>query len=754
MRKKRSGKFIGEAIISLIILCSPFVSEACWESESSRYDTYPFKVTSYQDVQGKPGASGYDETLDFWENYTQGKVSRDNIRTFFDNASYENSRNNSKYAFYNYLKDRNDYNALEYINDCLELNYLNKRYDNEGWSYELPEKSDILRFLYKIERKNPNEVFYPRYEFLKMRAYGAIKDDDAILKLYERDKDMKMSDALRNRFEGYLGGVYYRKQDYIKALDYFSRTNDTNSIQWCIEKLFGFESLSNLYQSNPTSFAIPYIIEDFINYLISSTDAGRSNVAHNDNTIYSPEIRELRGMTNYAVADEKAQMEALCHKVLEEGKTDVPMIWMTALGVIQAMNGDYSKGFATLRAAQVEKGDELARENLNNFTLWALMLNSGRGNQSMDSRFVASFNDMYNKVKKEMEAINRDKSLSDWEKKERYPYEYDFLSNFIAVEGQNHYKSLGAAERSLAFLTLINDLSNLEEYKYSYYYAMIRKLIDKELSLADGKLFIDYIEDAPDNELDKMLHKYVGNYLNLTNDVVGTRLMREGKFQEALPYLSKVDPYWANSENIGPYLELCNVNPATYQFNYKRKKHPAKSASDNTNYKARFCKQLVDAEKAYESLQGEAKALKALELAGMCQFASPLGNGWALSEYSWSTCEEENEFTQLEKNWLDKAAAFTTSPNTRYLIDYAWLMLPSGKGEYYYLHPFGSIYDYTTQQGYYYLDSPTQKQRSVLADLKMNWSQSLPTHIRQCDVLKDYAAGRFGAKPAEEYYGW
>lgn len=139
-----------------------------------------------------------------------------------------------------------------------------------------------------------------------------------------------------------------------------------------------------------------------------------------------------------------------------------------------------------------------------------------------------------------------------------------------------------------------------------------------------------------------------------------------------------------------------------------------------------------------------------LESDALCHFASPMGNGWALSEYEWSCEQPKNEFTKLEKDWIKKALANTGDNNIRSLANYALLLMPSGNDGNKTLWAFGSKYDYNSRTTYYYIDSPSPDQLKALSFVKTNWTQA-PTLLRKCDVLRDYMADRFIAKPRSNW---
>lgn len=729
--------------LSLCILSAVPVMLACgWGPDYTGYQCSPFNLTDGSRGNNGNDRPGFEETLDFWSGYVDGKVSRTDIRNFFNTASIDSIGVRS-YRFYDYLAGKSDRNALDYIRHCLELSALVDTYQADLWDYEPPSPETIRQFISRIENVSTSNEFKPRYEFLKIRAYGAIKDNDGVMKVWKKNEKKKMPEALRIRMSGYVGGVLYRQGNYPEALDYFYRAGDKNSIQWCVEKLAGSDNLLKLYNHNPSSPAIPFILEDYMNYLISTTDAGR-NLSRKSDYYYDDDYSY-----DYDAYAQRIEMMSLCRRALDECKTDCPLAWASALGVLQGVSGETSAALSTLTGSKGLAGTPVMVKNLDNFILWALMLNSGKGNADNDSKFAAAFAAAYSDVSDAAARKMRDFSPKGLERQLTFDANpdasYRFLTEFMAEEAVTYFESLHQPQRAMAFLAMLDDLPAL-----NYGDKFLRRLRDKfdrERPLEDGKTFLAYVRTAPAGDIDKLMQPYACKYANLANDALGTRLMRMARFKDALAYLAEVDPKWARTQPIAPYLKICYVNPEYYSFGRDGYINLDVLRS-NLNYKAIYCAEMIGALEDYDKLSGDAKAMKALEIAGRCHFATPLGSGWAVAEYSWSSTEPENEFTDMTRQWLDRATQYAGTPKTRMLAGYALLTLPSGKSEYETKFPFGIAYRYNPDRWNYYIDAPTEKQKQALSYISSHWNEDdMPWHISHCDVLQAYVAGHFVAKP-------
>ncbi len=750
--------------ICLIAMLTVARANACIDIYSGGYQSSPFWVIPTTDDFFWGYTDGFTETVDFWSGYVGGAVSRDDITDFFNKATIDSvtpQSRGARYPFFAHLLRKNDRNALNYINMCLEFNKQLDEIYGYSWSYDKPDNSDLGALLQQVDKVTASAVFKPRYELLKIRIHGALKDDQGVMEVWEKaGKKMKPS-ALRNRLEGYVGGVLYRQGRYPEALDCFYNSGDKTSMMWCVDKLVGAANLKALYDHDPNSLALLYIVQDYMNYLIAQSQAGhRPDGKPEDDWsigVQDNEIRDAAGRPVYDVVGCRQAMTSMIEHVLNDGKSDSPMMWATALGVLKVIGGDNKGGLQTLREAATLAGTGQMKDNLANFTLWALMRNSGCGDFTIDREFATALQQRYNTISKAARNYMLDYSKEGRLKRtfnEKTLENRNFLIEFFAADAIDHYYSQGNCNLAMSIMAMLDNMPGSD----SRYYRRLRQDLDKTRSLDESKAFLKYATGgATGNPIDRLLHSYAARQTDLANDVIGTRLMRQGQFTEALTYLSQVDPKWARVQAIAPYLHHTFISYSPdygVGYRFKRDKGQRFAPYLNDNLKADFCASLIDALEQFESATGDEKAGHALAVAALLHYGSPLGDNWAVSEYQWSVYEPVNEFTTMSQQWLEKAAKLTRDPKTLCQIYYAMLSMPGQKGEYdTYEAPVQHITDRRHNNGsvVYFFDSPTPTQRKAF-DYVVNHLQELNDdysccHISHCDVLQAYTAGRFIAKP-------
>lgn len=746
----KSLKFLAIGSFIAAMLLTPLSGNACIQMDDEGYASTPFRIMEEKAYEEAKENSGNAETVNFWLLYTKGNVSEKDIIFFFDNASKENMLSDN-FALITYLNTKKDKTAISYLNDCLEFTEELNDYNGNLWDYEKPDTNGFKKILERVKKSSHTGVLKDRYLFLMIRLYGALRDNAAIMQLWQT-RGKKMADSvLKNRIEGYVAGAMYRQGNYVEAMDLFDKLGDDVSVSWCMDKLAGAKNLEKLYNHNPNSTAVNYILEDYINYLIASTNAGRQKQSTGAEdysySFYSPEIREILNRCVYDTYAESTDMAALCKRVLSENVTKTPKPWAMALGVIQGIHGNVSEACLTFEKAATMDGNKAMERTLKQFTLWARMLKSAKGNDAADREFIVALEEFYNIASREAKEY-----VNDYTPRSNDEYYYvnprtfrnvEFFSNFFAREAEAYYGGLNKPNYALTILAMADSMPQI--YFDNRNLTRLRDKLDKELDFKYVTDFLMYASGAKkDNALDKYMQPFAANYVDLTNDVIGTRLMREGKFKEALPFLSQVDPRWIRSQPISEYLHNTIFDYGEYNFGSRTRAHWSPYLS---NHKAQFCSNMIVAQREYEKLSGDEQSKKAIEIAAMLHFGSPLGSGWALSEYSWSSLYKENEFTKQMHQWLLLALNVKTAPvSTKCVAYYALLKMPGEKKDDWVTFPVGSTY--VNGKDAYFLDSPTALQRIGLNYIASNWDAVSDNYMfSRCDVLRSYINHKFVEKP-------
>lgn len=732
-----------------ILALSLGIGEKAWGCGPFPYEPYSYNpfcvIEPIRTTDRKGNVKAAEETLEFWKGYTKGAVSEKDIRSYFNNASFSNPRPSEGAPFISWLEKRQDKEAVDYILDCLEFSALADEFHNSGWEYSEKNPAALKGFADKIERRDGGKDFGIRYDLLRMRVAGALRDDAKVMEIWKRKGEKLPSSLLRDRMGGFVGGVLYRQGKYPEALDYFYNSGDNNSIAWCVSRIVGPDNLQALYQHDPNSTATLYALTDYLNYLISNSDAGRRLTPRDE--------WEDRGRIDEALRQRK-EFISLCDLALADNRCENRMAWAIAKGAIQLTMGQTFQGLATLDQASALKGTERTRTALDHFRLWALLLNSGKGEKEIDSRLASELEKVYGRAVGESKKRAEDEigKFSDYDEEEvEEPTDsYLFLTTFFVQEAKTHFMKQGQPARALAVMGMMDDLPVAPQNGSGMFQTDIREHIFRTLSDREALSFISLAEHPSEEPLDRYLSRYAAKYLNLANEAYATRLLYRNDFGGALEYLKKVDTKWLPTMAIYPYLRRYTV-PYYYTFNRNSTDSGSWSPYYPTNFKALFCSQMIEDMKKYEELKGDERAEAAYRIAANYHQASPQGDAWAISDYSWTVLRPVNSFNEESMKWLLKALADAKDAHLKCEIYYGILSSPDTDGDGEPKFAFGCTGGYDSPVRYYW-DNRSELNSRAMDYLMANYSEVKDDYLlSQCDVLRDYAASKFVAKPE---YRW
>lgn len=707
------------AAVSLLAVMWPQTAEACADLPQPQSQYYTFFYMTPLGFRPDGESAGNKETVDFWYGYCNGKVTRGAIETWLnsDNPAAALTGNRPG-KFISCLRKRNDRAALKLLSQCVELNKLISAYDSELWEYEKPSVTGFRRLADAVQ-VSPAGALRPRQLFLKMRALYRAEDYRAVVALWEKDCAGMEQSPLRDRFEGYLAGAYYRLKDYSRALEIFYRLGDNVSAEWCVSKLVGLGNLEKAVAGNPQSDATLYLLQDYVNYLTGGINHSLEKYEGYEKYFYDGPTLPDTG--------ECASFIALADEVLARGKVKDPMAWASAKAVVLGVEGKSAEARQALAQARLLDGTEAMRRNLERVDM---LINLYDPSQAAQERFIAQLKELVARANAEMKAegkVNKE-TYSDGTSYEWITYDttgaddHIFLTDCILPRLNAMTSAPGREVTHYLMCAMSENLVNAP-WMYQKGYAIVDNL-EACLALAD------MVRSGSATGLDKAFMDLAGLPQALTDDMAGTALLRAGKYEEALKYLDAVPLTFIAQQNIFPYLvgrKVSTRNPFNRQY-YKTPKESALPKVARVNYKADFARRVLALEQEIADSEGEQRARKQYDLALLLFNASHWGDLWALTSYSFSVYDyDEDPTAQRAQELLEQVAQNSTDPCLRAEAGYGLLAIPRYQQQ-------------THREDGYTWNSweriLTGEQRNALKCIQA--TTGLPRYIRTCDALKDY----------------
>ena len=528
---------------------------------------------------------------------------------------------------------------------------------------------------------------------------------------------------MRNLYAGALLRTGHRAE----AVDIYAEQGDLQSLRWAVRDERNLAGIRRIYAENPNSPLLPYLVQDFVNNAQETLDQIRESGTEVQD---EPDgwIRAIgRRVVGYTEADDFVRW---AQKVVGEKRTRVPSMWLSAAALLSAYHKDYTTALALIKAAQQADGTTLMQSNARALRLY-IVLRSTEG-------VLAAASAEVDEVKWLTEMANRDEHMA--RVKDRIVYEILYPK----------FKQQGLHNAAVAVLGWNSDIryrvEDTEEEQFAYAYSNDYARQIDSLSADQTVDYVRYLNAKPEHPFEVLMLDSLSHDRDYFNDLIGTHLLREGRFAEAIPYFELISLAFLNRQNIA-----CYAACRSYKVERWLKRQPLRDdyyGSEPTptsllrNVKLDFCREMVQLEADFKAQPaGEARCATAYRLASALYQASYHGDCWFLSHYGKSTAEPTPigavDLADLALHYL-KAARTTTDPDLRVKVLYAEAFIP--------LDPM-CVAEYNENYDLIWQWKPQSRQFKAMLDL-YRWKRThkvLPHYVTYCDVLTDFGR-QFGKK--------
>ena len=277
-----------------------------------------------------------------------------------------------------------------------------------------------------------------------------------------------------------------------------------------------------------------------------------------------------------------------------------------------------------------------------------------------------------------------------------------------------------------------------------YAYTMSRDIYWAIDSLTADQMmnFQRYMAGKPASKLEQYLRDKMGSNMfgdNYFGDRIGTKLIREGRFEEAIHWLEQVSLPYLSSLKISAYMAWRDYKKPRWFYNENLFTIHEEPTQVKTNQKLDFCRDMINGIARVQSTTGEERARAKYDLATMYFQASCKGNCWYLSRYANSIYDDPQEYKN-EKNFvaeavrlLEEAATETSNFDLRQRCLYANAYIPYG--EPFITYTYDSDYN---QVPHYNTNTHEYKAMSALADFYRANPTKCNSYVSRCDILRKF----------------
>lgn len=679
-------KTFRRSILSLslaLAVCQPALP--CWDYED------PTMYNHFRCVEPLPSIeeSNLDESTRFWADYL-GIGYSDELKWAVDGiALWQFDDEDTSNLLLTTLRQQQRTEGLEFLRLNLELEKLQS--GQNSWDYKKVTPQDYEALLQRIDALKVSDKLTHRKTFLKMRCLYSLKDHQACMRLWDNFASKWEPSPLRNRMEGYVAGIYCRQKQFDKAIPLYFALGDDRSIGYCVSRMLGSTSIEAELRKDPNSPILGYILQDYANYYYHA----RKNdywEPGSDNPIWT------------LVTNDARRNQELALRVVADGKAKDLQMWQSFVGFLQLTDGQAEAAYRSFEAAEKLRGGGVSGQYLRLYKFVAA-LQCEKKDRKFDKYLLDELHFWKDQDSPATQA--QQEVMSTLYTAEMLPH----LMEYVASKGDDCLTYI--AETAMDPI--------LSKWK-----------MDREMTVEQVIALKQYMERAPQSDLEIFMRsKSVLNDRDYCcfDEFIGTKLMRADRYEEAAEYLALVPQSYIRLQGTSDYLRS-RIMPRT-PFSRQQYRIPESNPElNNDNYKLDFCRSIVDLKAKSAASQGEEHAQAELELAKRLFQASPGGDLWGLSEYSWSSYgPHRNELSDQAIAHLQEALRTTESYGTQVECYYglAAIEAPQSEGSYVRYDAEAerwTVYAYGSQlQGYQWLRQQTKR--------------SHPTFHR-CDWLKLY----------------
>lgn len=710
--------------ISIVALSAHDVMGCGWEPSHSvsRYPAFQFVNTPAP--QSKSDELN-DETVDFWCDYAGGHVDRDEVSEFLSRATYaEVCAGKDRNPFMRYLEAKKDTAALNFLKQSLRFSEALTASRENSWDYDKNSSAELAEVVAGMRVPSQSNPMFERYVFLLVRANAAMHRYDNVIELWNKYNGEIKNQELKERLLGYLGGAYYHTGKYVEAISIFAKNGDANSLNWCLSHLVGASNLLKLFDADPNSDAVYYVLQDYMNYLwllkLNQQEEYNFPLPGNPyrNGSYSAE-GNLAGACNAIIS--------MAEVAMADPRVEYPEVWATAKAFAfnLANNGVMAK--KEIAAAARLKGTPEMDSNRRRISFWIDFSNYDEAD-SVGSRLLAKkYNTLY--VKARSQSSLAAYYSSSYAVSPSEVADYAFLANFMVPYAELQYRDSPLYYRALVMMDGVRAMNSGQDY---WAFEPQQRYTDNLQAKGLRELARMLDDRSGLSQLDKSIFSSAEINPNPIYDALGRVALSRGDYDEAIAHFDRVDVYWMGRQGFYAYLQTRYGNE-TKPFARSATNYVSEDSLElisAVNYRADYCRRLRNLKAEYENAPSSRKPQLGYEYAAALFQASAQGDLWAISNNMWSVGHLVDALSDRSASVLEEVSRMKAPNDVKARIYYGIASIQTSAD--------GSFYEMYSYRNRWNWDSFSPTRLRAYAELAKLYNKVDDRRITGCDVLRSY----------------
>lgn len=685
----------------------PLINASACVSEGATHNRYMFSVYRHNALTDGP-AFLYDIDR-YWQTYTGNdgpsgvgfyKWNRDEI------MSTARKKNDTAMIAYLTLFNR-------YFKTC-------EAYTEDAWNYptkqQMAQRQKNFMEVLAATKAYRGTALRPQYVLLQMRANMMLGYNNANIALWNSTASRLAESPWRDAMRNIYARALLKSGQRTRACNIYAEQGDVQSIKTVMRNFRNLAGIKTIFAQNPNAPTLHFLVQDFVNNVQETLD---QKAAGFDDAEWFKTIDAKQVYRKEAMAFVQFAVDAAANANVKS-----PSLWLAAASMVDYLIGNSQRAIAEADKAVEADGTERMRDNARAIRL----LVSTRTNKPTDQYIdylLGEFRWLDAKIKEERGSSSE------------YENHYTDVKDRVVHRGlEPLFRNAGMDNTALALCAMMNAEGN---YNNNVSYGPWDEYFSKMDSLKADRLadYYQYLSTPHANAFETYCTQNTYHDADYFNDLIGTKLIAEGRFADAIPYLNKVGMSLLSAQMISIYSSQRHYDTPRW-FGKQKVEEAYEPVKVTRNAKLDFCMDMTDRLSRYSlAREGSDKQQMAYDLAVRYYQASCYGDCWYLTHYYHSVMDSarswEKDFAAETVKYLN-VAKHSDDVQLRYRSLYALAFMP--------VEPWATV-EYDTSNGYkeMLVVHPKSAQYMALSDLDMfakTYPNAIDDYTRRCDVLREF----------------
>ena len=631
-------------------------------------------------------------------------------------------------------KKKGDQQTISYLRQLNRYLKVCESVAQDAWEYpskqEVAQRRQILTSVLNAAKAYKGYQMKSKYALLRMRASMMLGYDNANALFWTSTASKLVESPWKEAMRNIYARSLLKAGQRMKACDIYASQGDMTSIKWVARKYRNLAGIKSIYASNPNAPTLTYLVQDFVNNVQETIDLKPKTKDEQE------WLKQIGAQSIYQ--DEAKKFITFANQVIAEGKTSSPCLWRSATAMLHSLMGDYTQAASDIEQALSLQGTQRMKDNARAIRLLTL---------SADHQLSSSFS---NYLVKELDWIDG-KILEDRATSPVYDNHYTNVKERIVFRNLVPlYLAHGKAEMATALMGMMQkyensftpDAAKYTDKGYGLYTDYNCRL--DTMNAASTLAYYQFLTAKTGDAFEQYVKDKVYADADFFHEMIGTKYLREGAFDEAARYLKNVSQQFIDGQRISFYMAQRSYAIPRWFQRQKAKNEEDFLYSDHSdvyahvdgNIKLKYCQEMSHLIQKYNlSREGAEKDQLAYDLAVRYYQASCYGDCWYLTHYGQSVADSartgELDFAAQAMKYL-KESAKSSQLDLRYKATYALAFIP--------IVPWYAT-DYDADYNAIIRPIPSSVQYQALAALDRftkEYPQTIDHYTSKCDVLEEF----------------